>query len=179
MLDTGATPCVIDKCTANNLGLDKTVVQERCKVYGLCNNPVKVLGYAMTNIRLGTLGPIIQKVQVLDSEELTILLGQQLMKRLGTVSFDFLRSRIRVGNTWEEYEATVQGATPFARAQVVKQDEELENDHRKGLPLINPQLPDQVHERLEKLAQRFDVAFAAKSQEALAYYASDTTRYYN
>ena len=35
------------------------------------------------------------------------------MKRLGTVTFDFLHCRIKLGNVWEQYEATVQGATPL------------------------------------------------------------------
>ena len=57
MLDTGATPCVIDKSTADNLGLCRRLVHERSKVYGLCNNAVQVLGHVMAAIKVGTLEP--------------------------------------------------------------------------------------------------------------------------
>ena len=67
MLDTGATPCVIDKSTTNNLGLCRRLVHERSKVYGLCNDAVQVLGHVMATIKVGTLEPVIQKVQVLEN----------------------------------------------------------------------------------------------------------------
>ena len=167
MLDTGATPCVIDKSTADNLGLCRRLVHERSKVYGLCNNAVQVLGHVMAAIKVGTLEPVIQKVQVLNSEEPTVLLGRQFMKRLGTVTLDFLHSRIKLGNVWEQYEATVQGATPLARAQVAKQEEELEKNHwGDRSPLINPKLSCQNYERLKSLAEQFDIAFARNHRKS-------------
>ena len=45
ILDTGATPCVIDKGTASSLKLDKRIIYEHGRVYGLCNNPIQVIGY--------------------------------------------------------------------------------------------------------------------------------------
>ena len=51
ILDTGATPYVIDKGTADKLGLCRMSVHESSRVYGLCNNHVQVLGYTMAAIK--------------------------------------------------------------------------------------------------------------------------------
>ena len=121
ILDTGATPCVIDKGTVERLKLGRRIEYEPSKVFGLCNSPVRVLGYIKAEIEVGSCKPLVQRLQVLDSEEPTVLLGRQLMQRLGTVSFDFNQGRVKIGDVWETYEATVHGATPLARAQVVRQ----------------------------------------------------------
>ena len=160
ILDTGATPCILDKVTADNLGLSRTMIRRRSKVYGV-NNPVPVLGYAQASISVGSHEPVIQKVQVLDSEEPTILLGRQLMRQLGTISFDLLNGRIKIGNTWESYKATVRGATPLARAQVAKQEETLDTMTHEGYRLlVNPELPEVERKQLEELAKQFEHAFA-------------------
>ena len=159
ILDTGASPCVIDKATAEALGLNREIVRGRSRVYGLCSNPVEVLGHAMARIQVGTLEPMTQKVHILDNEEPTILLGRQFMRRLGPISFDFLRGKIMVGGVWQPYDASVQGETPLARAQVVKQDEKLETDLKGTRPIVNPELPDHQYGTLARLTDQFDTAF--------------------
>ena len=96
ILDTGASPCVIDKATAEALGLSGAIVRVRSMVYGMCSNPLEVLGHAMARIQVGTLEPVTQKLQILDSEEPTILLGRLLMKRIGPIYFDSLRGQVKV-----------------------------------------------------------------------------------
>ena len=48
------------------------------------------------------------------------------MQKQESVEFNFRRGLIKMGNDWTQIECTVQGTTPLARAQVVKQDEELD-----------------------------------------------------
>ena len=45
MLDTGAKPSVIDVGTLQRLELEGLVIPVPSEMYGLCNNPVKVIGY--------------------------------------------------------------------------------------------------------------------------------------
>ena len=47
MLDTGARPSVMDTDTAHRLNLP--IIPANRKVYGLCNNPVRVRGYVISN----------------------------------------------------------------------------------------------------------------------------------
>ena len=50
ILDTGANPCVMDINTAKKTNLFEMMVPARSDVYGLCNNPVPVLGYVEAEI---------------------------------------------------------------------------------------------------------------------------------
>ena len=136
ILDTGATPCVIDRGTIERLKLSRMIKPEPSKVYGQCNSPVRVLGHIMAEIRVRSHKPLLQKLQVLDSEEPTVLFGRQFMRHLSTISFDFQQSRIKIGEVWEPYETAVYGATPLARVQVAKQDEELETTEKAPHPLL-------------------------------------------
>ena len=52
MLDTGAIPCVMDSSTAKRTKLLEKIVPAPTDVFGLCNNPVPVLGYADAEIYL-------------------------------------------------------------------------------------------------------------------------------
>ena len=168
MLDTGATPCVIDRGTVERLNLTQITEHEPSKVYGLCNSPVQVLGYMMVKVKVGSHRPVVQKLQVLDTEELTVLLGRQLMQQLGTVSFDFQNSRIKIGDTWESYETAICGGTPLARAQVAKQDEEVGNPRgRKHPNLINQKLSREEHSKLEKITEKFHHGFALNHKKPL------------
>ena len=122
---------------------------------------MRVLGCIKAKIEVGSCKTFVQRLQVLDSEEPTVLLGRQLMQRLGTVSFDFNQGRVKIGDVWEIYEATVHGATPLARAQMVKQDEELEDSSKTARSsLVNTELPDSEYNRLDIVTQRFEHVFA-------------------
>ena len=72
MLDTGARPSVMDISTACRL--DLPITQATQIVYGLCNNPVKVMGYTDAPIGIGERDPLVERIQVLESEEPILLL---------------------------------------------------------------------------------------------------------
>ena len=76
MLDTGARHSVIDSDTGRGLGLP--VFPAAHKVYGLCNNPVRVNGYIDAPIKGNDREPVIERIEVLDSNEPTILIGRNL-----------------------------------------------------------------------------------------------------
>ena len=71
MLDTGAKPSVMDIGTVRQLELEEMLVAAPSQVNGLCNNPVMVCGYADVSIQVGTLEPVLERIQVLDSAEPT------------------------------------------------------------------------------------------------------------
>ena len=126
MLNTGAKPSVIDLGTLRQLELEENLVPAKSNVYDLCNNPVKVNGYVGVTIQIGKLEPVVERMQVLDSEEATLLLGRRFMGHLGLVTFDWANSRVKIGHSWIDTQSSLSGATPLARARVAKQNESIE-----------------------------------------------------
>ena len=59
------------------------LVATQSRVYGLCNNLVNVSGYLDVAILIGALEPVIDRMQVLDSTEATLLFGRRFMRNLG------------------------------------------------------------------------------------------------
>ena len=100
VLDTGARLSVMDVGTLRRLGLEDEMVVVPGRVYGLCNNPVRVRGYLEVAIQVGTNDALVERVQVLDSTDPTLLLGRGFMGRLGSVTFDWAGGRVRLGRTW-------------------------------------------------------------------------------
>ena len=161
MFDTGASPCVMDSDTARKTRLFERMIPARTDVYGLCNNPVPVLGYADAEIFLERGEPAVQRIQILQTEEPTLLLGRLFMRKLGSVQFDFQRGRIKLGQYWTDIESTVEGATPLARAQVIKQDEKLdEGIKREAEELLNPELEARQKARLGAIIEQYRDAFS-------------------
>ena len=91
MLDTGAKPNVIDFGTLRQLELEEKFVPATSKVYGLCNNPVKFNGYVNVTIEIGEMDPVVERMQVLDSEDAILLLGRRFMEHLGPITFNWAR----------------------------------------------------------------------------------------
>ena len=53
LLDTGASPAVIDENTLQELGLGNTLKEGFGRVYGLCKNPITVIGSARLTVDVG------------------------------------------------------------------------------------------------------------------------------
>ena len=126
MLDTGAKPSVMDIGTVRQLELEEMLVAAPSQVYGLCNNPVMVCGYAAVSIQVGTLEPVLERIQVLDRAEPTLVLGRRCMSKLRPVTFDWENSQVKISHSWITARSLLSGATPLARAMVAKQDGEAE-----------------------------------------------------
>ena len=88
----------MDSSTAKKTKFFESMVPVPSDVYGLCNNPVPVLGYAEAEIHMEKGEPTLQRIQILDSDEPTLLLGRIFMQKLGSVEFDFKRGRIKLGS---------------------------------------------------------------------------------
>ena len=102
---------------------------------------------------------IIQRLQVLDSDNPTFILGRTFMGQFREVTFDFEGGRVRLGNEWELVQTTVSGSNPIARALAVG-DEVPEV--RKGtliMELIN-KLGHFENERVRELLSEFPTLFA-------------------
>ena len=110
MLDTGAKPSVMDIDTAGQLQLAGSIVPSTSKVYGLCDNPVRVRGYVDAHIRIGNYESVVERIQVIDSKEPLLLLGRSFMEQHGAITFDWDNRRIRLGRTWVPIEDSLSGA---------------------------------------------------------------------
>ena len=76
MLHTGANLCVMDSGTAKRTKVLERMITARTDLYGLCNNPVPVIGYADADIFMERGEPIGQRIYILQEEERTLLLGR-------------------------------------------------------------------------------------------------------
>ena len=126
-LDTGAKPSVIDLGTVKRLGLEEEIREESGRVYGLCKSPVQVKSSIEIPIQIGDEKPQVSRLQVLESEEPTLLLGRSFMRNFGSVLFDRDRSIIRLGDNWIEIYSTAAGGDPLFRAQTSVKEEKLES----------------------------------------------------
>lgn len=82
------------------------------------------------------------------------------MLKYESVVFDFRKGRIRLGDDWTQIEATVQGATPLARA-VMKQDEELDESSKGSTcELLNPELDIEEESKVQDLMDRYQGIFS-------------------
>ena len=159
MLDTGARPSVIDINTARRL--DLPIIPAARRVYGLCNNPVRVSGYVDAMVQVGGMSPVMERVEVLDSDEPTLLLGRKFLERLGEVTFDWVNGRVRFWRSWTTVHKTLSGATPLARARVAKQDEPEVATICAGIDkMICTKLSPEEKETLEQLTRDFRHVFA-------------------
>ena len=103
LIDTGAKPCVMDRKTLRNLQLGAMMVDAPNQVYCLCNVPVKVLGYIDTEIQLGDRPPLVQRIQILDSEDPTISWDVHSCansRKLCLISNMVVLSLEKTGKTW-------------------------------------------------------------------------------
>ena len=166
ILDTGASPCVMDSNTAKKTKLFESMIANPTDVYGLCSNPVPVLGYADAEIRIEKGEPTTQRIQILDTDEPTLLLGRTFMQKLGSMEFDFERDRIKLGKHWLDVENTVKGATPLARAQVVKREEELDGSiAEETVELLGPELVEGQRNLIEALALQYEGIFSRNRRQ--------------
>ena len=160
MLDTGAKPSVMDIDTAGQLQLAGSIVPSTSKVYGLCDNPVRVRGYVDAHIRIGNYESVVERIQVIDSKEPLLLLGRSFMEQHGAITFDWDNRRIRLGRTWVPIEDSLSGATALTRARVARQEEVGETGAKSRERLINPNLNTGYISKVEELTNEYEFLFS-------------------
>ena len=66
-------------------------------------------------------------MKILDSQEATILLGREFLRKFGSVTFDFDKGNIRLGRLCIPIKAAMMGGTPIFRAETAMRDETIDN----------------------------------------------------
>ena len=114
LLDTGARPSVIDIRTLAELGLEDKLVELPDQVFGLCKSLVEVKGHVDVEIQVAEEIPVVTRMKVLDSQEATILLGREFLRKFGSVTFDFEKGNIRLGRLCIPIKAAMMGVPQYS-----------------------------------------------------------------
>ena len=166
VFDTGAKPSVMDRKTLGELGLENQVIPAKTKVFGLCQNPVQVIGRVKIDVNTGQSKVVTANFHVLDSQHPTVLLGREFMAHFDQVTFDFGRGRIRLGEAWIPIESTIKGGTPLFRAQTAIREVTVAavEDGYKTFD-VNPKLSPQERVELDELLQENCDLFAVNPKK--------------
>ena len=87
-------------------------------VYGLARKPVSVVGDVNLTLDLGGGQIVTHTFEVLSETGTTIILGRDLLRRFHSTEFDWGKHKVRLGNTWKESQATVEGGDSLLRAEI-------------------------------------------------------------
>ena len=161
LLDTGARPSIIDIRTLAQLGLEDKLVKSPDQVFGLCMSPVEVRGYVDVEIQVADETPVVTRMKVLNSQETTILLGREFLRKFGSVTFDFDKGIISLGRSRIPIRATMMGGTPIFRAETAMREECIAQveDTRTKIN-INKELGRADREEILQLCHTFSDRFA-------------------
>ena len=160
LLDSGAGPSVIDIGTVRELGLEQSMRIKEGQVYGISREPVYVVGELELTVDLGDKQVLEHKFEVLKVTGTTCILGRDLLKKLGTTEVNWQSQKVRLGNTWKNSHATIEGGEPITRASVaaIEGSENLEQMIPRDI--INPNLPSDQKSSLSRLLDTFKCVFA-------------------
>ena len=125
-----------------------------------CEAPVEVIGFVDVEVCVGTRAPVMQCLQVLNSDKRVFVLGRELMGKFGAVAFDFQENRIKLGNTWEPVQDLVSGSTPLFRAQISNDQIQQVAVTTRAEELINVQLGIGEIRQLEEFLDGYPTLFA-------------------
>ena len=84
---------------------------------------VEVRGYVDVEIQVADETPVVTRMKVLNSQETTILLGREFLRKFGSVTFDFDKGMISLGRSRIPIRATMMGGTPIFRAETAMREE--------------------------------------------------------
>ena len=160
ILDSGAGPSVLDYETLSELGLTKYLQDNSSQIYGLSQAPVTVIGSADLTVDLGDNQVTVQRFQITDAGS-THILGRDLLKKFGTTEFDWETRRVRLGNTWKESRAAIEGGEPLSRATIGLLEVNLTEEASYKHPfLINTSLSNSHKEKINRLLNQYQDVFA-------------------
>ena len=114
MLDSGAQPSVLDIKFLETWGIP--YVRKVSSVNGLASHSVKVCGESQVKVDLGNGLCLSHKFTVIVSDEPTVILGRDFLKRFEATLFDWRNHRVRLGPKWISTEASVKGGHSISRA---------------------------------------------------------------
>ena len=100
-------------------------------------------------------------MKVLDSQEATILLGREFLRKFGSVTFDFDQENIRLGRLCIPIKAAMMGGVPIFRAETAMRDETIVNIEEVRIKVdINQDLDIDECEEISRLCHAFSDRFA-------------------
>ena len=135
MLDSGAGTSVMDKRTAELLGVLTKVCPVQGpggKVYGV-GGEVGVDGAVTVRVDVGTGDVRDQLFKVLDCTETVVILGRDFLSTFPSVEFDWERGRIRLGSHWKIPDLMVGGGQHAARVAVARMEERSDPDGEQDI----------------------------------------------
>ena len=166
LLDSGANPSIVDFKSLQKIGREYTKCPSR--VYGVGASPVPTLGRAEITVNIGDGNKVQHAFLVLDSNEPTIILGRDFLKKFNSVEFDWDNHRVRLGDNWIQSEASIIGGQPISRAitsSITGPANEAEPNHPDSGWKINPGLKPNQKAELLKLIGEYPDVFAIKSKK--------------
>ena len=108
----------------------------------------------------------VARLQVLESEEPTLLLGRSDMRNFGSVLFDWDRGKIRLGKSWIEIYSTAVGGDPLFRAQIAVKEEKLTSVAYTSVGFdIDSGLSREKYTEIEEICEVFSDRFAANPKK--------------
>ena len=157
MLDTGADPSVVDRVTAQRLGL--AYHPNRSRVFGVGHIPVAVCGRACVSIDIGDNQVVEYGLDILDTEAKTVILGRGLLAHFGGTTFDWERLRVKLGDHWKDAAVGARGGDILVRANVLQQNTDVTRA-QPGAFDVNPSLPPDERSALMKILDKYQGVFA-------------------
>ena len=150
LVDSGAGPSVIDIGTVCALGLER-----------LMKRPIHVVGKLDLTVDLGDKQVLEHTFEVLkDTGTMCILVGRDLLKKLGTTEFDWQSRQVRLGTTWKSSQATIEGGEPISRANIAVLEDATDLEQKSPRNIVNPDLPAEQKTALSNLLHTFEHVFA-------------------
>ena len=159
LLDSGAVSSVIDIWTVYELRLEKSMKSKDSRVYGISREPVHVVGEFELSVDLGDEQVLEHTFEVVNIAGTTCILGRDLLRKLGSTEFEWQTQHVRLGTTWKNSHATIEGGEPITRASVavLEDTEELRVASRD---IINPNLMPHQKAAISRLLETFECVFA-------------------
>ena len=161
MLDSGAGTSVIDKRSAEELGVLvklRPVQGASSKVYGV-GGEVHVIGTVSVSVNVGHGEACDHVLKVIDCIETVVILGRDFLSTFPSVEFDWEGGRIRLGSAWAHPDLMVGGGHHSSRLAVAMLEEPVTGVGGQDFD-VNPALPPSQKRQLKDVLNRYEEVFA-------------------
>ena len=101
IFDSGAGCCVIDIGTLEELGLKHEITPNSNNLVNASGERMDIAGVVKIRLQLPGFKPIIHEFKVLNAKTFSnVLIGRDLMRQFGTITFDFNKNMVQLGQKW-------------------------------------------------------------------------------
>ena len=156
MLDSGAGISVTDIETLTSLGLDQNITTEEGNLHAFDDDVKQSIGYIHLNVGMGS-AKVNQKFKIVKSQgSMTMILGRDFLYKFGSMEFDWLNGRVRLGKEWLQLQVWIRGGEFHECIAIATQ----EVDTKEYKFDINPELTEEQKEKLLTLLNEYSDCFA-------------------